>query len=46
MADDCDHLVATIYQLLGIDPAMSVPALFGRPVHIAHGGRALQAILA
>ena len=39
-------LVATIYQLLGIDPTATVPDLFGRPVHIAHGGRPLQAILA
>ena len=39
-------LVATLYPLLGIAPAMSVPDLFGRPAHIAHGGRPLQAILA
>ena len=39
-------LVTTLYPLLGIDPAMNVPDLFGRPAHIAHGGRPLQAILA
>ena len=30
--------VATIYELLGIDPHMTVPNRQGRPVHIAHGG--------
>lgn len=31
-------MVATIYQLLGVDPHMTVDDLSGRPVHIAHGG--------
>ena len=31
-------MVATIYQLLGVDPQMTVNDLGGRPVHIAHGG--------
>ncbi|MBC8351681.1 MAG: DUF1501 domain-containing protein [Planctomycetes bacterium] len=31
-------MVATIYQLLGVDPHMTVNDLSGRPVHIAHGG--------
>ena len=31
-------MVATIYQLLGIDPRMTVNDLGGRPVNIAHGG--------
>ena len=31
-------MVATIYQLLGIDPTLTVPDLDGRPVHICHGG--------
>lgn len=31
-------MVATIYQLLGVDPALTVPDLGGRPVHISHGG--------
>jgi hypothetical protein len=31
-------MAATIYQLLGIDPAMTVNDLGGRPVHINHGG--------
>ena len=31
-------MVATIYQLLGVDPHMTVNDLGGRPVHIAHGG--------
>ena len=30
--------MATIYELLGIDPHMTVPNRQGRPVHIAHGG--------
>jgi hypothetical protein len=31
-------IVATIYQLLGVDPALTVPDTVGRPIHIAHGG--------
>lgn len=31
-------MVATVYQLLGIDPQLTVNDLGGRPVHIAHGG--------
>jgi hypothetical protein len=31
-------VVATIYQLLGVDPTMTVEDLEGRPVPIAHGG--------
>ncbi|MGE5195146.1 MAG: DUF1501 domain-containing protein [Deltaproteobacteria bacterium] len=31
-------LVATIYQLLGINPALTVEDLSGRPVGISHGG--------
>ncbi len=31
-------MVATIYQLLGINPAMTVEDLSGRPIGIAHGG--------
>ena len=31
-------MVATIYQLLGVDPQMTVNDLGGRPVRIAHGG--------
>ncbi len=31
-------MVATIYQLLGVDPHMTVNDMGGRPVHIAHGG--------
>ena len=31
-------MVATIYQLLGVDPHMTVNDLGGRPVHISHGG--------
>lgn len=31
-------MVATIYQLLGIDPTLTVPDLDGRPVNISHGG--------
>jgi hypothetical protein len=39
-------MVATIYQLLGIDPAMTVEDLSGRPVHIAHGGEPAWEIIA
>lgn len=31
-------MAATIYQLLGIDPEMTVNDLSGRPIHISHGG--------
>ena len=31
-------MVATIYQLLGVDPMMTVDDLGGRPVRITHGG--------
>ena len=31
-------MVATIYHQLGVDSAMTVDDLSGRPVHIAHGG--------
>ena len=30
--------VATIYQLMGIDPHMTVDDRQGRPIPIAHGG--------
>jgi hypothetical protein len=40
-ADIC----ATIYHCLGIDPEMTVPDRSGRPVPIAHGGRAIEEIL-
>lgn len=39
-------ICATIYQCLGIDPAMHVYDHGNRPVPIAHGGRALKEILA
>ena len=39
-------VVATIYQLLGIDPATTVPDLAGRPIHIAHGGEPIRDIIA
>ena len=38
-------LVATIYQLLGIDPHMTVPDQIGRPNPIAHGGEPIRDIL-
>ena len=38
-------LVATIYQMLGIDPHMTVPDRLGRPVAIAHGGNPIHEIL-
>jgi len=39
-------LVATIYQLLGIDPHMTVRDRTGRPLAIAHGGEPIDDILA
>ena len=39
-------IVATIYQLLGIDPHMTVRDQTGRPVAIAHGGDPINEILA
>ncbi len=38
-------LVATIYQLLGIDPHMTVRDQTGRPQGIAHGGEPIDEIL-
>src|SRR5207249_9958213 len=38
-------LVATIYQLLGVDPELTVPDLTGRPIAINHGGRPLHEVL-
>ena len=38
-------LVATIYQLLGIDPHLTVPDPLGRPTHIAHGGEPIWDVL-
>jgi hypothetical protein len=39
-------VVATVYQLLGVDPTTTVPDLFGRPIHIAHGGQPIRNIIA
>ncbi len=39
-------LVATFYQLLGIDPNMLVHDRTGRPVPIAHGGTPVHAVIA
>lgn len=39
-------LVATIYQLLGIDPYMTVNDLTGRPHGISHGGEPVWEIMA
>ncbi len=38
-------LVATIYQLLGIDPETTVPDLQGRPIHISHGGKPITEVI-
>lgn len=38
-------IVATIYELLGIDPHMTVDDLSGRPVPIAHGGDVIRDVL-
>jgi uncharacterized protein (DUF1501 family) len=39
-------LVATIYELLGIDPKMTVTDRTGRPIAIAHGGEPIREIIA
>ncbi len=39
-------LVATIYQLLGVDPGLTVADLEGRPIPIAHGGAPVWEALA
>lgn len=39
-------LAATIYQLLGVDPHLTVPDMTGRPNHISHGGEPIWEILA
>jgi hypothetical protein len=36
--------VATIYQLLGINPHLTVPDASGRPIPISHGGEVIRAI--
>ena len=39
-------LVATIYQLLGVDPSLTVPDLTGRPISISHGGEPAWEVIA
>jgi len=39
-------LVATIYQLLGVDPTLHVHDLDGRPLHVAHGGQPVWDVIA
>jgi hypothetical protein len=39
-------LTATIYRLAGVDPELTVPDHLGRPVHISHGGRPVEAVFA
>lgn len=39
-------LVATLYQLLGLDPEATVPDRSGRPIFISHGGAPIRQILA
>ena len=38
-------LVATIYELLGIDPHMTVPDRMGRPIPVAHGGEPIYDVI-
>ena len=38
--------VATVYQLMGIDPHLMVPDRTGRPIAIAHGGDPVRDIIA
>jgi hypothetical protein len=39
-------LVATVYQLVGVDPELHVNDQTGRPISVTHGGRPLREILA
>jgi len=39
-------MVATIYQLLGIDPETTVLDMSGRPVHISNGGKPIWDVIA
>ena len=39
-------ITATIYHLLGVDPESTVPDQTGRPIHISHGGRVVEGLLA
>lgn len=38
-------LCATVYELLGLDPHMMVPDQTGRPLHVAHGGEPVRAVM-
>lgn len=39
-------IVATIYQLLGVDPHLMVPDRTNRPIHVAHGGEPIWHVVA
>jgi len=39
-------LCATVYERLGLDPHLMVPDQTGRPLHVAHGGEPIRALLA
>jgi hypothetical protein len=39
-------MVATIYELLGVDSHITVDDLSGRPVHISHGGQPVREAIA
>jgi uncharacterized protein (DUF1501 family) len=39
-------LCATVYELLGLDPHMTVPDQTGRLTHVAHGGEPIPGLLA
>ncbi len=39
-------ICATIYHLLGLDPAATVPDQVGRPIGIAHGGEPIRGVIA
>ncbi|MBS0210040.1 MAG: DUF1501 domain-containing protein [Planctomycetes bacterium] len=39
-------IVATIYQILGIDPHLIVHDLSDRPIHVTHGGQPINEVLA
>jgi hypothetical protein len=38
--------IATVYELMGIDPHLTVPDRTGRPIPISHGGEAVREVIA
>jgi hypothetical protein len=40
------EFIATVYELLGINPETTIPNRTGRPIPVAHGGRPVRGLLA